>query len=132
MRLTWRDGLATVFVGGAAALYGFWMTDSEVIGLTTTRAVAAVVLVLGMAGCFAARSFFEAMYSTRGETSPPMAYVVLVSSVGLVALVAALVALIGSSTAALTTLVVAMVVLWALATVRHLAMTRTHNLAAVH
>jgi hypothetical protein len=58
-------------------------------------------------------------------------YLVLVSAFGIVALVAAVVALIGGSTAALTTLIAAMVILWAMATVHHLTMGRAHDLAAV-
>ncbi len=131
MRLTWKDGLATVFVGSAVAVYGIWMAASEVLGLTTTRAVSAVVLILGIAGCYAARSYFESIYGAAGGTRPPLTYVVLVSAFGIVALVAAVVALIGGSTAALTTLIAAMVILWAMATVHHLTMGRAHDLAAV-
>jgi len=133
MRLTWRDGLATVFVGSAVAVYGMWMAGTDVLGLTTTRAVATVVLILGMAGCFAARSYFESIYGAGAgsgdgpDTRPPVLYVVLVSAFGVVALASAVVALIGGSTAALTALIVAMVVLWVLATVHHLTMDRAVN-----
>jgi hypothetical protein len=131
MRLTWKDGLATVFVGSAVAVYGIWMAASEVLGLTTTRAVSAVVLILGIAGCYAARSYFGAIYGAEGETRTSVPYLVLVSAFGIVALVGAVVALIGGSTAALTTLIAAMVILWAMATVHHLTMGRAHDLAAV-
>jgi hypothetical protein len=57
--------------------------------------------------------------------------VVLVTTIGIVALGAATVALIGGSTVALTTLIIAMVVLWAMATIRHLSMNRSRDLAAV-
>jgi hypothetical protein len=30
MRLTWRDGLATLFVAAAAALYALWQTGAAV------------------------------------------------------------------------------------------------------
>jgi len=131
MRLTWKDGLATIFVGSAVAVYGFWMAGVEVFGLASTRAVSTVVLILGIAGCFAARSFFEAIYGVgrAGRSSTP--YAVLVTTIGIVALAAAIVALIGASTVALTILVIAMVALWAMATVRHLSMNRSRDLAAV-
>ena len=131
MRLTWKDGLATVFVGSAVAVYGIWMAGTEVLGLTTTRSVSAVVLILGMAGCYAARSYFGPIYGAEGGNRTSVPYAVLVSTFGIVALVAAVVALIGGSTAALTTLIVAMVILWAMATIHHLMMGRAHDLAAV-
>ena len=131
MRLTFKDGLATVFVGCAVAVYGFWMTDGEVLGLTTTRAVSAVVLILGIAGCTTARSFFEGIYGAEEGVRPPMPYVIGVSAVGILALGSAVVALIGGSTSALTTLIIAMIILWVMATGHHLSMARRHDLAAV-
>ncbi len=131
MRLTWKDGLATIFVGIAVAVYGFWMAGGEVLGLASTRAVSTLVLILGIAGCFAARSFFEVIYGADRRGRPSTPYVVLVTTIGIVALGAATVALIGGSTVALTTLIIAMVVLWAMATIRHLSMNRSRDLAAV-
>ena len=131
MRLSWRDGLATVLVGCAVAVYGFWMTDGEVLGLTSIRAVTVVVLLLGMAGCTTARSFFEGIYGARGSVRPPMPYVIGVSAIGIVGLGSALLALIGGSTPALTTLIIATILLWAMATVHHLLMSRRNDLAAV-
>jgi hypothetical protein len=130
MTLTWKDGLATVFVGAAAALYGFWMTGTEIAGLSSTRAVTGVVLVLGIAGCYTAKSYFEAVYGAGSDPRPPMPYVVLVSTLGGVALVAAIIALIWSSTVALTVLVVCMVALWVAATIRHLVPARHRELTA--
>ncbi len=131
MRLTWKDGLATIFVGSAVAVYGFWMDAVEVFGLAITRAVSTEVLILGIAGCFAARSSFEAIYGIGRGGRPSTPYVVAVTTIGIVALAAAIVALIGASTVALTILVIAMVALWAMATVRHLSMNRSRDLAAV-
>jgi len=131
MRLTWKDGLATIFVGSAVAVYGFWMAGVEVFGLASTRAVSTVVLILGIAGCFAARSFFEAIYGADRRNRPPMPYVVSVTTIGIVALASGIGALIGGSTVALTILIIAMVVLWAMATIRHLSLNRSRDLAAV-
>ncbi len=33
MRLTWRDGLATVFVVAGALLYGLWLAGIEAFGM---------------------------------------------------------------------------------------------------
>ena len=131
MRLTWKDGLATVFVGVAVALYGFWMAGTEVLGLTSTRAVSTVVLLLGIAGCYTAQSFFAAIYGRGQDTRPPTPYVVLVTTVGVAALGAAGVALIAGSTVALTILIIALIALWAMATIRHFSMNRDRELTAV-
>lgn len=136
MRLTWRDGIATVLVGVAVAVYWVWMGGTEVFGLASNRAVAGVLLILGIAGCYTARSYFEAIYGAGGLNRPPMLYVVLVSATGIVALVAAMATLIGGSTITLTILIVAMIGLWAMATVRHLAThrpvtNREQHLAAI-
>jgi len=48
-----------------------------------------------------------------------MAYVVLVSAVGALATVAGIIALVAGGSLAVTTLVLAMIVMWILATVRH-------------
>lgn len=50
---------------------------------------------------------------------PPTTYVVIASLVGFGALVAGVITLVGGSEATLATLVVAMIVLWAMSTVRH-------------
>jgi hypothetical protein len=38
MRLSWRDGLATIFVGAGAALYTLWLAAVEVPGASGTSA----------------------------------------------------------------------------------------------
>ena len=48
MRLTWRDGLATVFVGVAALMYSLWLAGMSVLGLGA-RGLGGVVLGLGVA-----------------------------------------------------------------------------------
>ncbi len=46
MRLTIRDGLATVFVASAAAVYVPWVTGAALAGWSV-RVTAAVVFALG-------------------------------------------------------------------------------------
>jgi len=50
MRLTIRDGLATLLVAAAAAVYIPWVTGAAMAGLPV-RAMAAVVFALGFAAC---------------------------------------------------------------------------------
>jgi hypothetical protein len=120
MRITWQDGLATVLVAAAVALYGLWLGGTVIFGLAGPRGLAAVILGLGITACLSARSHLADVYGAGTGPRPPLPYVVLVSALGAVALVAAIIALLGGSTAALAALVAAMVALWAAATVRHL------------
>jgi hypothetical protein len=119
MSFTWKDGLATVFVGAAAVLYLLWVAGTTVAGLSGTRALAVAIFALGIAACYTAKSQMETMYGAGGRARPPLLYVVLVSVLGAVTLVAGIVALSGGAGGALATLTVTMVALWALATIRH-------------
>jgi hypothetical protein len=42
MRLTWRDGLATMLVAAAALLFVLWETGAALVG-TSTRAIGVMV-----------------------------------------------------------------------------------------
>jgi hypothetical protein len=119
MSLTWKDGLATVFVGAAVALYLLSQGGTAVAGLSGPRALAVAVFGLGIGGCYTAKSHMGHVYGVGGRPRPPLLYVVLASVLGGVMLVAEIVALTGGSTAALATLTAAMVALWTLATIRH-------------
>jgi hypothetical protein len=66
----------------------------------------------------------ETVYGVGARPRPPLYYVVLVSVLGGVTLVAGIVAFASGGDTALATLTGAMVALWALATIRHL-MSRT-------
>ncbi|MBN9101974.1 MULTISPECIES: hypothetical protein [unclassified Pseudonocardia] len=120
MTITGKDGVATVCVAAAVALYGFWSNGMPLFGLTGPRAVAVAVLVLGVAACTSARSHLATVYGAGDEPRPPLPYVVLVSVTGLATLVAGAIALIGGNVVALAVLAGGIVVLWVLATVRHL------------
>jgi glycerate-2-kinase len=61
----------------------------------------------------------ETVYGVGGRPRPPLFYVVFVSVLGGVTLVAGVVALASGGGSALATLTGAMVALWALATIRH-------------
>ncbi|HEY5180767.1 MAG TPA: hypothetical protein VIJ07_13535 [Dermatophilaceae bacterium] len=121
MSLTWKDGLATVFVGAAVVLYVLSQGGTEVAGLSGPRALAVAIFGLGVGGCYTAKSHMEEMYGVGGRPRPPLPYVVLTSVLGGVMLVAGIVALAGGSIAALATLTAAMIALWALATIHHWA-----------
>jgi hypothetical protein len=119
MSLTWKDGLATVFVGVAAVLYLLWAGGTTVSGLSGPRALTVAIFGLGVGGCYTAKSHMETVYGVGSRPRPPLYYVVLASVLGGVTLVAGIVAFASGGDAALATLTGAMVALWALATVRH-------------
>ena len=113
MRLSWRDGLATVFVGVGAGLYVLWLAGIEVAG---PRVLAGVVLGLGLAA-----SLTAVVYGVgAGLLRAPKVYLVVASLVGLAALVAGVMAVLAVNEPMLAALVATTVALWAMSTVRHL------------
>jgi hypothetical protein len=125
MRLTWRDALATLFVAAAAALYALWQTGTAVAGMST-RVLGAVVFGLGWAGCMSDQREMASVYGADGRRRAPMAYVVIASLLGAVALVAGIMTLIGASETLLAILVATTVALWVLATIRHATTSQGH------
>jgi hypothetical protein len=120
MRLTIRDGLATLLVAAAAAVYIPWMTGAAMAGLSV-RAMAAVVFALGFAACVTDQKQMAVVYrATREGPRPPSAYAMLASGVGALALLSGAIALVTGSAAMLATLAVSMAGLWLMATARHM------------
>jgi hypothetical protein len=127
MSLSWKDGLATAFVGAAVVLYMLSHDGTTIAGLSGPRALTVAIFGLGIGGCDTAKSHMQAVYGVGGGPRPPLLYVVLVSALGGVTLVAGIVAIAGGGDAALATLTAAMVALWALATIRHSMSRMTHE-----
>jgi hypothetical protein len=114
MRLSGRDGFATLLVGVGALLYGLWLGDVVSVG---PRFVTVVVLVLGLAA-----SVTAVVYGVgAGLLHASKVYLVAASAIGLAASVAGVWALAAESEAMLAILVATTVVLWLMATVRHVA-----------
>ena len=114
-RLGLRDFTATFLVLVAAAYYGLHLADVHVPDLGSARAVAAVVLFLGVAAC--ATSADPALFRPwRGMSLLAQAQMVL----GVAALVIGLVAIAFGSEPALATLFAITALLWASATLRHM------------
>jgi hypothetical protein len=119
MRLTVRDGLATVFVAAAAAVYLLWVTGAAMTGWSV-RVTAAVVFALGFAACLSDQQQMAVVYGAVGEgPRPSPAYVVLASAIGALALAAGVIALVTGSAAMLATLAASVGSLWVIATARH-------------
>jgi hypothetical protein len=119
MHLTVRDGLATLFVVAAAAIYVPWLAGGWLTGWPV-REVAIVVFALGFAACLTDQKQMAEVYAARrAGPQPPLGYVVLTSALGALALVAGVIALVTGSSAMLAALAVAVAGLWLMATGRH-------------
>jgi hypothetical protein len=119
MRLTWRDGLATLLVAAAAVLYALWATDALMTSVST-RWMTVIAFALGAAACTANQRELGAVYGATRE-GPRLSglYVALATALGIVMLVAGALAFVLASVAMLATLIAAMVALWLIATGRH-------------
>ena len=119
MRLTWRDGLATLLVAAAAVLYALWAAGVLMPGVST-RWMTVIAFALGVAACTASqRELGEVYGATREGPRPSGLYIALATALGVVMLVAGILAFVLASEALLATLVAAMVALWLIATARH-------------
>jgi hypothetical protein len=119
MRLTIRDGFATLFVAAATALYLLWMSGAAMTGWSV-RVTAAVVFGLGFAACLTDQQQMASVYGAAHESPrPPAPYVVLASAIGALALVTGVITLVTGSATTLAILVASMAALWLTATARH-------------
>jgi hypothetical protein len=118
MRLTWKDGLATLATGAAVALYLLWTNGSAAQGLSV-RGIASLTLALGFVACASVGSNMSSVYVPGEEATTSRVYSVVMTIVGVVTLVAGIIAIVGANEAALGTMVVAMIVLWLVASLRH-------------
>ena len=119
MRLTWRDGLATLLVAAAAVLYALWAAGGVMPGVST-RWMTVIAFAFGMAACMAnRRELGEVDGATREGPRPSGLYIALATALGVVMLGAGILAFVLASKAMLATLVAAMAALWLIATGRH-------------
>jgi hypothetical protein len=131
MRLTWRDGLATLLVAAAAMLYALWATNALMPGVST-RWMTVIAFALGMAACTANQRELGELYgATRQGPRTSGLYIALATALGIVMLAAGIVAFVLASEAMLATLVAAMIALWLIATARH-ALTSRHPQLRAH
>ena len=131
MRLTWRDGLATLVVGAAAVLYALWAGGALMPGVST-RWMTVIAFALGAAACTANQHELGELYGAAGEGPRTSGlYIALATALGIVLLAAGILAFALASEAMLATLVAAMVALWLIATARH-ALTGRHPQLRAH
>ena len=112
MNLTTRDRIATLLVAMAVLVYGGWLAG--VAGGMSAGAVAIVVLALGfLASASAVVPGFAALLGGS------RAYLAMASLGGLVALASGILTVVNATEATLAVLVIATLLLWATATLRH-------------
>jgi hypothetical protein len=123
MRLTWRDGSATLLVAAAAAVYALWATGTA-MATTSATVIAAVLFGLGWAACLTDQREMEIVYGAdRQHPRPPLGYVVLTSAIGVMTLGAGIAALVTATDTTLVILLAGLIALWMLATTRHILAT---------
>lgn len=127
MNLQKRDLVATGFVAVAGVLYLLWLLDAVPTSMSSVRTTGAIILALGFAASATAvvPTFGQLLHGSK-------VYMAGTSLLGLVALVAGIVMLVGESETALAILMVAMVVLWAIATTHHSRLARVTSLEPAH
>ncbi len=117
MKLTWKDAVATLAVGGIVAIYVAFLTGTSAWLISSARGTTAAVLVLGLAGGCALGRLAEAY--TGAKSSTALAFTKMETDLGMVALAAAIAGLITGGTIALAILVIATIALWVVTTVGH-------------
>ena len=127
MNLQKRDLVATGLVATAGVIYLLWLLDAMPSGMTDVRATGAVILALGFAASATAvvPTFGELLHGNK-------VYLAVTSLLGLVALVAGVVMLVGSSQTALAVVMVAMVTMWLIATIHHSLLAKTTGPKTAH
>jgi hypothetical protein len=123
MHLRWRDGVATVSVLIAVALYGLWLGDVGAFGEWSVRAVGALIFAFGLAASVVAVVFGVGAGLLRANA----VYLVLAALIGLAALAAGIIALVAGSESMLGVLVGSTVVLWVMSTIRHAVTVETRD-----
>ena len=120
MNLQKRDFVASGLVAAAGLIYLLWLLDSVPSGMTDVRTTGAVILALGFAASATAvvPTFGQLLHGNK-------AYLVVTSLLGLVALIAGVVMLFGSSQTALAVVMVGMISMWLIATIHHSLLAKT-------
>ena len=120
MHLPKKDIIATALVAAAGLLYLLWAIGSTLPGMSSARATGVVILALGFVASATAvvPTFGQLLHGSK-------AYLVITSLIGLAAVAAGVQMLITASGAGLTVVMVAMAVLWLIATIHHSMPART-------
>jgi len=120
MHLPKRDIIATGLVAAAGLLYALWAIESTLPGLSSIRATGIVILALGVAASASAvvPGFDQLIHGNK-------VYLVVASLIGVVAFIGGLQVLVAANETGLGVMLVAMVVLWLIATIHHSLLAQT-------
>ncbi|MGZ4556459.1 MAG: hypothetical protein ACXVXZ_12080 [Mycobacteriaceae bacterium] len=115
-----RDLIATGLVATALVIYLLWLLGAVPTAMSGVRVTGTVILALGFAASATAvvPTFDQLLHGNK-------AYLAVTSLIGLLALVAGVVMLVGSSQAALAVLMLAMITMWLIATIHHSLLAKT-------
>jgi hypothetical protein len=117
MGLTWRDVVATLFMGAIALIYVAFLDGTSAWLISSARGTTTAVLILGMVGGCALSAAGD-LY-TEPQPRWGRIYQGIATTIGIVAFTAGLFGLITGSSVALGVLVAATFTLWFIATKRH-------------
>jgi hypothetical protein len=114
MNLQKKDVIATGLIAAAGVLYLLWATDFAPSGMSGIRATGATILALGFAASASAvvPGFARLLHGNR-------TYLAVTSLMGLAAAAGGVLMLVAESEVGLAVVMVAMVVLWLIATIHH-------------
>jgi len=120
MNLQKRDLVATGLVAAAGVIYLLWLLDSLPTAMSGVRATGTVILALGFAASATAvvPTFGQLLHGNK-------VYLAVTSLLGVVALIAGVVMLVGSSQTALAVVMLAMITMWVIATTHHSLLAKT-------
>lgn len=113
MAITRRDIAASLFTAAAVGTYIAYLQGTNVTLISSVRGTAVVVLVLGALGC----AFSDATELSRGTTAG--GYRAVMTLVGSITGIAAVLAIILGNGVLLTILVTGVALMWLAATLRH-------------
>jgi hypothetical protein len=122
MGLTWKDGVATLFMGAIAVIYLAFLHGTGLWLISSARGTTTAVFILGMVGGCMLSGAADLYQQQRQQPPAVRGWLVIASCCGVVAFAAAVAGLASGSTIALAILVGATGVLWLAATIRHALM----------
>jgi len=119
MRLTWKDGIATLLVAGVVTLYAAFSAGAAVPLFGSARMIAGAALVLGLGACIAGGDVAPTDAPGGTQTTPRDRWMAIMGVFGLGAFVSGLIVLIAANEVALAVLIGLVAAMWLATTVRH-------------
>jgi len=119
MRLTWKDGIATLLVTGVVALYAAFSAGAAVPLFGSARMIAGAALVLGLGACIAGGDVAPADAPASSPATVRDRWMAVMGVFGLGAFISGLIVLITANEVALAVLIGLVAAMWLATTIRH-------------